>query len=393
MKRMNFDILKDFMNHLTSWRIPGNSVSVCLGGKEIFSYQSGFANLEKGIPMTGDRLFNIYSCTKVATVTAALQLYEKGLFSLDDPLYDFIPEYREMKIRTESGFVKARNPITLRHLFTMTAGFDYNEHSSAFEKAKEITNGRMNTLTVAKCIAGEPIYFEPGTRWQYSLCHDVLGAVIEIVSGERLRDYMKKSIFLPLGMNETAFHIEELDKSRFAEQYHFKNSDETDSVRLQASGTDFEGGTVINRGVENVDISGCEYDSGGGGLMTSVSDYSKFCNALANRGLGANGERILMPETVDLLRTNQLTREQLADFNWPQLKGYGYGLGVRTLLDKTVSGSNGNHGEFGWGGAAGATVLVDPKINLSVFYAHHMLNPQEGYYQPGLRNAVYECIK
>ena len=106
-----------------------------------------------------------------------------------------------------------------------------------------------------------------------------------------------------------------------------------------------------------------------------------------------NGERILSPATVELLHTNQLSDEQMAmNFNWPQLAGYGYGLGVRTMIDKAKGGSNGNLGEFGWGGAAGATVLADTKENLAVFYAHHMLNPHEEYYQPRLRNVVYSCI-
>ena len=110
---MDFTLLKDLMNRLTAWRIPGNSVSVCLNGKEVFSYQSGFSDLENRIPMTPDRLFNIYSCSKVTTVTAALQLYERGLFLLDDPLYDFLPAYREMYVKDENGgLTKAKNPIT-----------------------------------------------------------------------------------------------------------------------------------------------------------------------------------------------------------------------------------------------------------------------------------------
>lgn len=194
---MDFTALQQFMEHLTAWRIPGNAVSVCLNGREVFSGQSGYADVEKKIPMTPEHYINIYSCSKVATVTAALQLYEQGRFRLDDPLYEFIPEYREMYVAHPDGVRRAENPITLRHLFTMT---------------------------------------------------------------------------------------------------------------------------------------------------------------------------------------------------WPQLNGYGYGLGVRTLVDQVASGSTGNLGEFGWGGAAGATVLIDPQIGLSVFYAHHMLNPQESYYQPRLRNVVYDCL-
>ena len=152
-------------------------------------------------------------------------------------------------------------------------------------------------------------------------------------------------------------------------------------------------GALVNRGLGRSDDFGPEYESGGGGIVSSVNEYSKFCAALANGGLGLTGERILSSATVELMRVNQLTTpELLKNFNWKQLKGYGYGLGVRTLIDKAASGSTGDLGEFGWGGAAGATVLIDPERRLSMFYAHHMLNPQEEYYQPRIRNVLYACL-
>ena len=126
---MNFDLMKNFMNSLTSWRIPGNCISICKDGKEIFTYQSGYSDYENKVPMTSDGLFNIYSCSKVLTVCAALQLYEKGLFLLDDPLYDFIPEYKTMYVQRDGETKKAENTITLRHLFTMTSGINYNCNS------------------------------------------------------------------------------------------------------------------------------------------------------------------------------------------------------------------------------------------------------------------------
>lgn len=390
---MNFDLMKDFMDRLTSWRIPGNSISVCIDNKEIFSYQSGFENAETKIKMNNNKLFNIYSCSKIATVTAALQLLEKGYFLLDDPLYDFIPEYREMFIKDISGGIaKAKKNITLRHLFTMTSGLTYNTDTVAFDKAAKLTNGKMNTVTVAKCIADDPLSFEPGTTWQYSLSHDVLAAVVEIVSGKKFRDYIKENIFLPLDMNESYYHSSAV-LDRVAEQYRYINSDEADAVKLQSAAKNDSDGVLVNVGkqVQNF-VFGDEYDSGGAGITTSISDYSKFLSALANDGIGATGEKILSNGTIELLRTNQLTQEQTETFNWSQLRGYGYGLGVRTMTDLAAGGSCGSIGEFGWGGAAGATALIDPKLRLSVFYAHHMLNPQEEYYQPRLRNVLYACL-
>ena len=392
---MNFSKLKDFMNHLTSWRIPGNSISVCLEGKEVFSYSSGYADIENKIHMNCDKLLYIYSCSKVTTVVAALQLYEKGLFKLDDPLYDFIPEYKTMYIKSTNGeLIKAKNPITMRNLFTMTSGLTYNTNSKGFISALNQTFGGMDTLTVIKCLAQDPLSFEPGTRWQYSLSHDVLAGAVEAISGKRFSDYVTENIFRPLGMNNSYYHAEDL-QNRMAQQYLFKNSDETNIGKLQCadSSANAIGGTIINYGLENADIFGSEYDSGGAGIITSVSDYSKLCCALANGGKGQTGEHILSKETISLLRTNQLTEKMIReDFTWEQLRGYGYGLGVRTLIDKAESGTTGSIGEFGWGGAAGATVLVDPDLKLSMFYAHHMLNPQESYYQPRLRNILYTCL-
>lgn len=391
---MDFTNLKNFLDHLTSWRIPGNGVKVCLGGKEVFSYTSGYADAENKIPMTLDHYVNIYSCSKVATVTAALQLYEQGKFRLDDPLYAFIPEYKEMMISDEKGTRKAEKLITLRHLFTMTSGLTYNRNTQAFPKARELTGGKMDTLTVIRCLASDPLAFEPGEKWNYSLSHDVLAAVVEVISGKRFSEYVRENIFAPLDVR--AVYHNETVQDKMAMQYEYIDGNAASAIDQQAGKAAGGDGYYKPVGPNQSHELGPEYDSGGAGITTTINDYSKFCVALANGGVGATGEKILSAGTIDLLRTNQLNAAQLKTFSWPQLRGYGYGLGVRTLISKDPKIKDpeiiGNIGEFGWGGAAGATVLVDPELKLSVFYAHHMLNPQEDYYQPRLRNVVYRCI-
>ncbi len=389
----DFTNLKDFMDRLTSWIIPGNSIAVYYKHERVFSYSSGFADLENRRQMQGDELFNIYSCSKVATVTAALQLYEKGFFLLDDPVSEFIPEYRRIPVQLGKGRLKeADSPITMRHLFTMTAGLSYNLDSFGIEDVRKKTNGRMPTVEVAKGIAKEPLLFEPGEKWNYSLCHDVLAAVVEVISGERFSDYVKHHIFEPIGVQDIYYHRDDGIRSRMAEQYQFVNADDRSFVeqQIQSSGTN---GYLKHIHKEAEHVLGPEYDSGGAGIVVSVPDYAIFASALANGGIAPNGERILSPGTIELLRTNQLNEEQKKQFNWSQLKGYGYGLGVRTLQDRALSGFNGASGEFGWGGAAGATLLADPDTGLAYFYSHHMLNPQEDYYQPRLRNVVYSCMR
>ena len=389
---MDFSLMKEFMDRLTAWRMPGNSISVSIENKEVFRYQSGYECIENGTKMRGDELFNIFSCSKPITVTAALQLYERGYFLLDDPLYEFIPEFSRMYVNEGGQLREAKNPITLRHLFTMTSGITYQTNTPAFEKARRLTDGKMDTLTVIKCLAEDPLVFDPGEGWRYALNHDVLAAVVEVISGKKFSDYVKENIFLPLGMNESYYHNEAV-LDRVAELYKYVNSPETDIVKLQTGGVQAREGKVINVGKAVPHVFGSEYDSGGAGITTSVSDYSKFSSALANGGVGANGERILSPGTIELMRQNQLSPDKLKTFRHHQYLGYGYGLGVRTMMDLAEGGSCGSIGEFGWGGAAGATVLVDPDLKLSMFYTHHMLNPQEGYYQPRLRNVLYTCIK
>lgn len=384
---MNFEYMKNFMDSLTEWIIPGNSVVIYKDGKKVFEYSSGYSDLEKKIKKTGKEQLYIYSCSKVATVTAALQLYEQGKFLLSDPLYEYLPEFKKMYLKDGDRIKAAENPITIRDLFTMTAGLSYATNTPAFEKARKLTDGKMDTRTVIKCLAEEPLLFEPGARWNYSLCHDVLAVLAEVVSGMRFSEYMKKHIFEPLDMNNSYYHAP--NDVIISPQYIYEIQDTKNIVELQQK--EHTSG-VVKRAYGNELVFGENYDSGGAGIITTVDDYAKFAAALANSGTGLNNNRILSSATVKLMKTNQLNEAQRKTMNWRRLRGYGYGLGVRTLIDKAESGSNSSIGEIGWGGAAGATIIADTEEKVALFYAHHMLNPQEEYYQPRLRNVLYSCL-
>lgn len=384
---MNFEYMKNFMDSLTEWIIPGNSVVIYKDGKKVFEYSSGYSDLEKKIKKTGEEQLYIYSCSKVATVTAALQLYEQGKFLLSDPLYEYLPEFKKMYVKDGDRIKAAENPITIRDLFTMTAGLSYATNTPAFEKARKLTDGKMDTRTVIKCLAEEPLLFEPGARWNYSLCHDVLAVLAEVVSGMRFSEYMKKNIFEPLDMNNSYYHAP--NDVIISPQYIYEIQDTKNIVELQQKEHTIG---VVKRAYGNELVFGENYDSGGAGIITTVDDYAKFAAALANSGTGLNNNRILSSATVKLMKTNQLNEAQRKTMNWRRLRGYGYGLGVRTLIDKAESGSNSSIGEIGWGGAAGATIIADTEEKVALFYAHHMLNPQEEYYQPRLRNVLYSCL-
>ena len=393
---MDFTSLKEFMDGMAENYYPGCAINVCVKGKTVFTYGAGYADLETKTPFSPDDYVYIYSCSKVTTAVAGCQLLEKGKFLLNDPLHEYMPEYKNMTVLENDGTLReAKRPILVGDLFSMTAGFNYDLKNDGILKAGELTGGKFNTAQVARSIASVPLGFDPGDHWRYSLCHDVLGGFIEVVSGMKFRDYVKKNIFDPLGMTRSFYHATEDIKSKMASQYTFVakgESTECDIVEAQKYGTALDG-TFVNVGKTNHHILGEEYDGGGAGIISTANDYVKLAAALAAGGRGQTGEYILSPYTVELMKTNRLTPAQMNDFNWPALRGYGYGLGVRTHIDKAQSGSTSNLGEFGWGGAAASTLIADTACELAVFLTQHCLNPRESWYQPRLRNVVYSCLK
>ena len=392
---MNFKFLEDYMEYWVDKFSPGCCIVVYKDGKQVFRYQAGYSDIENKTRITGNELFNMYSCTKVATVTAGMQLYERGLFLLDEPLCEFIPDFKDVTVRDNEGNIKkAEKYITMRHLFTMTAGFSYIRDDAFFEKAKELGGGKITTNSYARALAYRPLGFEPGAQWEYSLCHDVLGAVIEVISGKKFEDYMRENIFEPLGMTRTCFHLPEEKYDLMAPQYSYETEGEKDIVRLQMSNSKQKGCIVkVDKHNKLSEYVSELVDSGGGGIISNPDDYIKLVAALANWGTGVNGERILSKGAVELMRTNQLGDSQLKDFRWPDLQGYGYGLGVRTLMNPALNGNMGSIGEFGWSGAAGSSTLADPELNLAMVFSQHILNPRESCYCPRLRNVLYACVK
>lgn len=378
---MNFKALESFLDQITQWRIPGADCAVYHKNQPVFRYSAGYADIQSQKPITPDNLYNLYSTSKVITCTAALQLFEQGKFLMNDPVWEYLPEFKEMYIKKtlpngNIELVKAVNSITIRDLFTMCAGLTYDLYTPSLQAVKKETSGRCPTREVVKALAKDPIMFEPGTHFNYSLCHDVLGGLVEVISGMKFSQYLDENIFKPLGMKDTGFYLTDEKKQRIATQYVF----------------DDNACKVVEVPITIEYVFGSEYESGGAGLISSVNDYIKFANALCNKGKAPNGERILNSRTIDLMRTNHLDETCLKDFNWPHMTGYGYGLGVRTMMDKAKNGSLSPVGEFGWPGAAGAYGLIDQENEVAVFYAQHLLNSQEAYVHPRLRNLVYKCL-
>ncbi|WP_416296438.1 serine hydrolase domain-containing protein [Paenibacillus illinoisensis] len=377
---MDFRPLASFIDRVTSWRIPWAEVMVIHQNDTVFHYRNGYANLEEKTPITDGAIFNLYSMTKIMTCVAALQLVERGHMLLSDPVSDYLPEFAEMNVKKvmpngEIRLEKATRAITVRDLFTMTAGFSYDVGAPSIKEAVESTNGKLPTREFAKALAKEPLLFEPGTHWNYSMCHDVLGALIEVVSGRRFGTYLQEEITGPLGMNDTAFDLNDEQQSRLIPQYAY-NDELEKAIRMDGNG--FRVGT--------------ELESGGAGLLSTVRDYALFLNALTGHGTSPEGVRILSQASVELMRTDHLNEMTRPDYSWDHMGGYGFGLGVRTHISKSESGSLSPHGEFGWSGAAGCMAIMDPDSGLTVMYAQHLLNSQEPYIQRRLRNVVYSCL-
>lgn len=392
---MDFTRLTSFLHHLVDEvYIPSVCMQVYQDGEQIYSHAYGSP---EGMTVTPDTTYNLYSVSKVITCTAALQLLEQGKYLLTDPLYDYFPQFREMYVRCGKGddlgnriaqgerilyedgkteAVRATRPILIRDLFNMSAGFSYNYNAPAFKRILAETGGKFPTLRLVDALAAEPLEYEPGTRWGYSLGHDLIGALIERLSGMPFGEYLQKNIFDPLDMKSFTFHRDEAVYATMAPQYLYNY--ETKRPELITK--------------ENPMLIGEGFESGGAGLIGSVADYAKFANAMCLGGTSPQGARILSPATINLMRQNFLPDGAEADFNWPQLQGYGYGLGVRTHICPAKGGGLSPIGEFGWGGAAGAYVMIDPGNRLAAFYGQHMRNNLEPYVHPRLRNTIYGCL-
>lgn len=373
--------LISFLNSLERYGIPGCDCIVYLNHRPVFRHMTGYSNKDKTKPITAETYYWMYSVSKLITCTAIMQLVEGGTISLDDPVYKYLPEYKEMKIRVNSVTVPAKNYITIRHLLSMQSGMNYNISSRSILKTLKDTEGQANTRELIQALASEPLDFEPGTRFQYSLSHDVLGAVIEVVSGKSLDSYIEEKILLPLGMNKTGFELSAEKQSGMSDQFLYNVLSRT------------------SKPIPNINdyVFTPNYKSGGAGLISTVDDFILFLDAMCNGGVGANGKQIITEESIELMRTDQLgdrAREDYIKMDWNRY-GYSYGLGGRVLIDKELSGAKSPIGEFGWDGAAGAHALIDTKNHLAVFYAQHVLACDYAYktIHRRIRDLTYEMLQ
>ncbi len=362
------------------WGIPYCDLACFYKGKEVYRYMTGSVDEAYTRPVTREALVWMYSCTKPITIAAALQLYEQGKLDIDAPVAQYLPEYAEAYYMQDGERVAVGDTMCVRHLMTMSAGLDYDLNSEGVQWARA-TYGEPTTRQLAAAFIRKPLKFAPGERFEYSLCHDVLAAVIEVVSGETFGDYLRAHIFEPLGMHDTGFFPTAAQKARFSAQHE-----------LPPEGHP-------NRLVDRFSLPfrlSAKHESGGAGLFSGTDDYARFTVAMTGRGVSPEGVRILKPETVELMRTPQVGKvlknpDMVATFACGP--GYSYGLGVRVLVDKQY-GQRSHLGEFGWDGAAGSYVLMDPDAEVTMVYTQHVRS--WAYTHPErhglLRDAFYEAM-
>ncbi len=355
-------------------RLPGLAVQVMRQGACLFSEQVGWQDVETEVPVRPDALWRIYSMTKPITSVAALMLYEEGAFQLDQPVADFLPALGDLRVWQGPGTPLTatealRRPITLHDLLTHQSGLVYgdpggNDLERALSQAGLDFDRDLATMADAVArLAALPLAFRPGHRWAYGLSTDVLGRVIEVVTGQPLGEVFARRIFGPLGMVDTGFDVPPDAAHRLATLY-------------EQSGDGFARAADQDRCICPKTLQ-----SGGAGLVSTVADYQRFADMLRRRGAYADGH-LLGRKTVDLMVCNHmggdLASRGQAHFSETTFEGIGFGLGVSVMLDPARAKILGSPGEFSWGGWASTAFWVDPVEDMSVLLMTQ-LTPSSAY--------------
>lgn len=375
-------------NEINNGFISGAAIKVIHNNETIFLNEYGKANLKNNTPIQKDTIFRIYSMTKPITAVATMILYERGQINLLSPVSDYLEGFQNQKVMTKDGFEDTVKPITIQDLLNMTSGVVYPDDSEVGKLMGDLyeevgvahhQGHPMSTINFCNRMGQIPLRYQPGERWNYGASADVLGAVIEVITGCLYSEFLQKEIFTPLQMVDTAFYVPKEKQVRFAQLYEYA-ADKKELVPF----------TKGHLAIFDY-LSPPGFESGGAGLVTTMEDYSHFVLMLANGG-SYQGTRVLGRKTVEYMSTPQLTKEQLSTYNWDSQQGYSYGNLLRSLVDPTKAFSNGTVGEFGWDGWCGNYFLVDPKDNLVMIYMVQRCSGSGMDYMRRLRSILYGAL-
>ncbi len=353
-------------------RYPGIQELVISGDREVFHEAVGSADRENGRPVARDTLYRMFSSSKNITGVASVMCIERGLFSPRDPVFEYLPAFKDVTVGPERR--APSRGISIGDLLCMTSGITYDFDWSGVNAAR---GDRIGTVDFACMLAREqPLAFEPGDRWAYGYNADVMGALIEVTSGKRFGDFLREEIFEPLGMKDTGFTVPPEKRSRLAQAYEL-DADGHPAVSAIAP---------YHLGLADY-ATDTSFESGGAGLVSTIDDWAKFCRMLIAGGT-LDGHRFLSPAGFRYLRTNQLHPEQARTFNWDDCTGHGYGNFFHIKRAGVKHSDLSNPGTFAWGGWLGTHSFVDPVAECASIFLVQCAGYDQSNTSSRVRNVV-----
>lgn len=354
--------------------------------EELFYCEDGYADLESGTAIRRDTLFRIYSMTKPITAAAIMLLMERGEIDLIDPVADYLPAFKDMKVMEQYTITAARRDITIFDLLHMTAGFDYGESgtgiAAAFEQIiQNLDSAKPYTTAAAAALFSQsPLCYHPGEAWTYGICADILGAIVETVSGKTLRCFLKEHFFIPLGMKDTDFYVPPAQQHRLATVY------QTPGKLSPYNGN--------HLGIINKMDRPPAFESGGAGLVSTIDDYAAFAGMLLNEGR-AGEKQILRPETVRYFTGGRLTAAQQQAFESDSLKrsGFSYANMLTVCLEPAQASYLARTGDYGWSGWLGCNFVNNPDDKTMLIYMQQVAGAGTTATYRRLKNIFYSHIQ
>ena len=390
MNRDKLNGIQAIMQEMTDREyVSGVSCLVIQHGEEQYHCETGYRDIVGRHKMTRDTIHRLYSMTKPITAAAAMLLLEDGKIDLLDQVADYLPGFRNQYVIERGLIVPVKQPMTIQHLLNMTSGLVYPGESNPAEvrceklmeeiKSRLLTDHAMTTVEIVNRIGKLPLAFRPGTAWQYGLSADVLGAVVEVVSGMSFGEFLSKRILEPLGMQDTAFYVPQDKQERLAKVYR-----STEHGLIEE--------TECHLGIQNKMELPPAYESGGAGLCSTIDDYAKFTQMLLGNGT-YQGVRIMAPKTVEYMTTAHVTpAQQRGVETWESLAGYTYGNLMRIMTDPGASVGLGSMGEYGWDGWLGTYMMNDPAHDLTLLIMYQRADSGTTAYTRKIRNILFAAL-
>ena len=409
-------ITKHFNAYVDNGSLPNISILIKKDNKEIYRHSHGFADIESEISVSDKTIYRIYSMTKPVTGVAIMQLVENGQLRLNDKVSKYIPAFKNTKVinlEFQDYVVKPKKEITIRDLLTHTSGLTYSwagegPVNQIYRKYNirpyyfgaldaELNKFPGNTCQFSAAAASAPLLHNPGEKWSYGINMDILGCVVEVISGMNFAEYLQKNIFDPLELKSIGFSVNERDKDSFTTLYT-SGAFSRDGEIVAPSGLN-QAELMFSKDLRPIDAfdkspyltnSSKLYD-GGSGLVSNIDDYSKFAEMLLNGGI-LNGVRIISEASVDLMANNHLSDEILKDGSAFGLEGVGFGLTVGTIMNPGVAGTFSSEGEFFWGGAASTIFWVDRKNNVTATMMAQFMPSDKYPIREELKTLLYSSL-